>query len=119
MKTRMRLLLASVVPHRALMLALLLATTSACGSPTSPSIPNVQGSWHGGWIITTCTTTGSLSGIIDFCSVTPIGEFSLGLTQSGRSLRGSVSVCYAAEFKTAGAIAADGTIALSGQVLGQ
>src|SRR5262249_54937212 len=119
MKTRMRLLLTSVVPRRALMFALLFGTTSACGSPTSPSTPNVQGFWHGGWIITTCATTGSLSGIVDFCSLTPLGEFSLGLTQSGRSLSGPVSVCYAAEFKIAGAIAADGTIALSGQGLGQ
>jgi hypothetical protein len=51
--------------------------------------------------------------------VTPLGEFVLRLTQSGRSLRGPVSVCHEAEFNIAGAIGADGTIALSGQTVGQ
>jgi hypothetical protein len=120
--SRKRRLLASKGLPRALPLALLLATTSACGSPTSPSPPNVQGLWHGGWIATTCATTGAVPGSFDFCTlVSPldVGEFVLGLTQSGGSLHGPVSVCYAGEFNIAGTIAADGTIALSGRVTTQ
>ena len=27
---------------------------SACSSPASPSVPHVQGFWHGGWVADSC-----------------------------------------------------------------
>jgi hypothetical protein len=101
---------------RRIVIALIFAhAISACSSPASPSVPNVQGLWHGGWV----AHTDSCTGIAAYCdqvrSGFVTGGFNLRLTQSGRTLRAFIYVCGNEIDVVTGVLAADGTITLSGQ----
>jgi hypothetical protein len=65
--------------HSRLLIGALLFTLTACGSPTSPSEPTVQGFWHGGWMADNCTGSGIYSAN---CNYLDAGGFNLRLTQS-------------------------------------
>lgn len=94
-------------------LALLALLTIGCSSPTAPSVPNVQGFWHGSWVVDTCT--GTRAGLSPSC-LAGAGELNLRVTQSDRALRAFIYVCTVEINDLAGTVATDGTITLSGQV---
>jgi hypothetical protein len=97
--------------HRLVIIGVLWLIISACGSPTSPSPPDVQGFWHGGWVADSCT------GLTPYCDYAApyLGGFNLRLTQSDRTLRAFIYVCGNELDPVTGMVATDGTIALSGQ----
>jgi hypothetical protein len=90
----------------------LLLMTSACGSPTAPSVPNAQGFWRGLWVATACNITGvepaNCSGILT------TGPLNLRLTQSDRMLQGFIFICDSEINGITGAVETDGTITLAG-----
>jgi hypothetical protein len=92
---------------------------SACGSPTEPSVPNVQGFWRGTWVADACTGTSRVTSdgvLTSFCDQTAgFGSFNLRVTQSDRALRAFIYVCGQEINEVTGLVAADGTITLSGQ----
>jgi hypothetical protein len=97
-----------------LLILVILATTSACGSPASPSTPDVQGLWHGAWVETTCAVTGQLPALTCGGEL-PGGELFVRLTQSGASVQGFLSVCDSEADNVNGMVASDGTVTLSGR----
>jgi hypothetical protein len=98
-----------------LMITVLSLTLAACSSPMSPSAPNVQGFWHGGWVADSDSCTGNTP----YCDLVRggfvVGDFNLRLTQSGKTLRAFIYVCGNELDPVTGMLAADGTITLSGQ----
>jgi hypothetical protein len=87
---------------------------STCSSPSSPSEPNVQGFYHGGWMASSCSATGHAT-----CpgpgQLPVFGGFNLRVYQSGQSLRAFIFICEGEINEATGSLGTDGTITLSGQ----
>ena len=86
---------------------------SACSSPTAPSVPNVQGFWHGSFVVDACTGPGAAPS--PSC-LSGAGPLNLRVMLSGRTLRAFIYICTVEINDLTGTVAPDGTITLSGQV---
>jgi hypothetical protein len=102
-------------------LAIVVAIVSiGCGgnsnAPTATSVPNVQGSYHGGYSVASCAPSGGFPFPSSPCPPTgTAGGFNLRVTQSDRALRAFVFVCWGEINEAIGSVGNDGTITLTGQ----
>jgi len=87
---------------------------SGCGSPTSPSVPQVQGLWKGFWVQQTCTATGVYTAA-GTCQFIQSGLLQLNLTQSGDTVQGTIGLGGLAVVPVSGQIGANGLLTLNGQ----
>jgi hypothetical protein len=88
---------------------LALTYAAACGgSPTEPSVPNVQGVWRGTWSAQGCVVAGTVPP--ETCAFQS-GAFVMRITQSESALRAAMSVC-GGQMETTGEITQDGIIVL-------
>lgn len=113
-----------MIDRRGLMLLLCLGVTGCGGaghalSPTAPTAPtaaNIAGTWQGTFAVTGCQSTGWMTAV-DFCaSIPPTQAFNLQITQSGRSLSGTLTV-RTLSGPCSGTVSEDGTIHITAQRL--
>lgn len=90
----------------------LLFLIPCCGAPTSPSVPNVQGFWVGGWAATTCTTT--LPVQIPCQNNLEAGSTYLRLVQSETAVHGFLHVCGSEADQVNGTVATNGVLTITG-----
>lgn len=103
------------------LLALAIASVaSACGgndSGPSPVVPNYAGNWSGNYVITGCSQTGGIA-LANVCRLLGTSAtYSFSLTQSSRNVAGSFALGSVSFPNTGGAVATDGSLALSGTAI--
>jgi hypothetical protein len=100
--------------RRVLSAGLLLVLISACGSPTAPSVANVEGVWRGDAVATSCQSTPfQCENAMPRGAPVRFGSVNLRLTQSERSFHGFLFICGGEDEQITGTIGSNGMVTIT------